>query len=374
MPEKFSLKDHLFNPPKIKKLSSNIKKAYPKFQHKKFEQEIIKKLPELELKQRITWISECLKKYLPSDFREATAILIKSLPAPCDPNKTDDDFGEFIYAPFGEFVSTYGCNKKDLNFSLGALKEITTRFSAEEAIRYFINAFPEKTLVKLKSWSKDSHYHVRRLVSEGTRPRLPWAPKIELSPNTSIALLDNLFSDNTRFVTRSVANHLNDISKINPNLVLKYLAKWKASKKQAPKEMEYIINHSLRTLVKQGNKQTMEFLGYSPSPKIKIDSLEIKNNKIKIGNPLEFSFNLTASKTEKLVIDYKIHFKQKSGKLGEKVYKLKKLNITKDETAAINKKHPLRANMSTRKLYKGEHLLEIQINGKSFEKQNFELT
>ena len=158
---------------------------------------------------------ECLKKYLPADYAEAVNILLKALPEPLNENRTDDDFGDFIYAPYSDFVAHYGCIEANLAFSLAALKEMTKRFSAEDAIRYFINAFPKETLKTLYAWTSDSNYHVRRLCSEGTRPKLPWSQKINIPPEDALPILHALFADKTRYVTRSVANHLNDIAKIH---------------------------------------------------------------------------------------------------------------------------------------------------------------
>lgn len=371
MKKSFSLKDHLFNPKKIGKLADSIAYVYSDFEQEAFEKSVLEKFPELELKQRIVWISNNLTRYLPEDFREAVTILLDSLPPENDPEKTDNDFGDFIFSSYAEFVVQNGLDQKNVLFSLGALKEMTKRFSVEDAIRSLINAFPEETMVALEEWSKDSHYHVRRLVSEGTRPKLPWSQKITLDYTQGIQLLDMLFKDNTRFVTRSVSNHLNDISKFDSEMVLKYLKKWKASNDQKESEMTYIINHSLRTLVKKGDAQTMEFLGFSSSPNIQVLNLSIKSEYIRIGDPLLFSFKIVANEDEDVIIDYVMHFQKKTSGLGKKVYKIKKLCLHRDQQEIINKKHPLRKNMSTRTLYEGEHALEIQVNGRVFAKKKF---
>jgi hypothetical protein len=180
MNEKFSLKDHLFNASKLELLAIPIQNVYAEFQTKEFKNEVLNAFPKLELKERIVHIRECLKKYLPKDFKEAVNILLKALPESLNENLTDDDFGDFIYAPYHDFVAHYGCSAEYLYFSLDALKEMTKRFSAEDAIRYFINKFPDETLKTLTEWSKDNNYHVRRLCSEGTRPKLPWSQKINI--------------------------------------------------------------------------------------------------------------------------------------------------------------------------------------------------
>lgn len=374
MEKKFSLKDFLFNRQKVEQLARELKVAYPKFEEKEFIDTVLAKFPQLELKERISWISENIRKFLPDNFRIATTIILKSLPPPNDNTKSDNDFGDFIYAPYSGFVATYGCNEKDLHFSLKALKKITMRFSAEDAIRYFINAFPNETLKTLQLWSNDNNYHVRRLVSEGTRPKLPWAQKISIPLEKSLPILNNLFPDKTRYVTRSVANHLNDISKIDPKLVIRTLSLWQKSEKQQPKEMEYIINHSLRTLVKKGDKDAIKFLNFSLDPKITLSNFTIKHNPVSIGGFLEFELRLIAKEDERLFIDYILYFWSKADhNNNKKVFKLKQLVVKKDEKIAITKRHRLIGGMTTRKLYPGEHIVEIQINGKKMARKQFEL-
>ena len=319
-------------------------------------------------------MTETLKNFLPANYREAVNILLRSLPPPNDPTKTDNDFGDFIYAPYADFVAQYGCNKKDVDFSLKVLKEITMRFSAEDAIRYFINAFPEETMNELLKWSTDENYHVRRLTSEGMRPRLPWAQKIILSPEKALPILDKLFSDKTRYVTRSVANHMNDLSKVNPELVLETLARWQKSNKQDAQEMDYIIKHSLRSLVKMGNKQAMEFLSFSADPEVVVSRISLKQNRVIIGSMVEFSFTVTAKKDERLLIDYVLYFQGKNGTMtNKKVFKLGRFEVRAGQKLVVNKRHRLGENMTTRKIYPGKHQIELQINGAKMGMKDFEV-
>ena len=360
----FSLKDLLFNQKKITKLADEIHKVFPTFDKKLFIEKTVSKFPELELKARISWITEMLREFLPDNYKEATTIILKALPPENDRNKTDNDFGDFIYAPYAYFVAKYGCTNEFLQFSLNALKEITMRFSAEDAIRYFLNTFPEETLKVLYIWAKDEHYHVRRLVSEGTRPKLPWAQKISIDYKRTIPLLDMLFADTTRFVTRSVANHLNDISKIDSNLVLETLKHWQDSGTQREEEMLFIINHSLRTLIKKGDSATLTFLKFSSEPDIEIFNFNIQKKTILVGDALTFSFDVIAKKDERILVDYIIWFQNKAGKMeSKKVYKIKQFHLKKNEVLRVQKNHPLRANMTTRTLYFGEHKIQLQING-----------
>lgn len=168
--------------------------------------------------------------------------MLDALPPILDPTKNDDDFGDFILAPLSDFVAQHGATEEHLDSSLAALGEITKRFSAEFAIRIFINAFPERSLEFLNECAGDANYHVRRLASEGTRPTLPWSGKISIDYHEPLPILDKLYRDPTRFVTRSVANHLNDIAKVDPDLVISMLKRWKKAGDQDPKEMTLQIN------------------------------------------------------------------------------------------------------------------------------------
>jgi len=208
--KKFSLKDTLFNQDTVSYFSWLIFSAYPDFDKKNFTKDILEQFPKLELMDRIHCIVSMLNKYLPDDYETSLNILLESLPEELDPNKQDDDFGHFIMAPYSYFVAKYGCNKEYLDISLNALEQMTKRFSAEFAIRKFFNEFEEASYNKMLEWSLSDNYHVRRLASEGSRPNLPWGNKIWLDYRKTIAILDNLYTDKTRFVTRSVANHLND--------------------------------------------------------------------------------------------------------------------------------------------------------------------
>jgi 3-methyladenine DNA glycosylase AlkC len=358
MKEKFSLKDHLFNATKVALIANSIKNVYPVF-----EKDVLAAFPQLELKERIAHIRECLRKYLSADYRAAVGILLKALPEPLNENLTDDDFGDFIYAPFHDFVAHYGCTEADLVFSLAALREMTKRFSAEDAIRYFINAFPKETLKTLNDWTKDSNYHVRRLCSEGTRPKLPWSQKIVISPDDALPILNALFADKTRYVTRSVANHLNDIAKIQPETVLTTLKTWRESGKQTAVEMAFITKHALRTLVKDGHSEALELLGVGDSSGITVNDLE-HGKSVKIGESLAFSFNLHSEQAKNVVVDYIVHFQSKQGTLSnKKVFKLQTFDIEAHKVVSITKRHVFRAEMTTRTLYAGVHKIEIQVNG-----------
>ncbi len=372
MTEKFSLKDHLFNKKRVGYLASLLAAADKNFDAKGFEREVMSKLLTLELKDRIRWIAAVLKDHLPADYEKTLTVIMKSLPPPLDPTKTDDDFGEFILAPFGEYVAQNGVTKDRLAVSLEAIKELTKRFSMEDAIRYFLRAFPKETLKAMKIWAKDENYHVRRLVSEGTRPLLPWSGRVPLSSADTLPLLNTLHADKTRYVTRSVANHLNDIAKKEPAVVIETLRQWQKMGKQDQRELTWMTKHALRTLIKQGHPDTLTLLGYD-STDYSVQSFAVLATEIRAGEAVSFVATITATADTNLLIDYVIHFVKKNGTSAPKVFKWKMVALKEGEELKLTKKHRLKADATTFTLYPGEHKVEVQINGQSAGKQKFTL-
>jgi 3-methyladenine DNA glycosylase AlkC len=373
MKKSFSLKDHLFNKESVTYLASLFAESDPEFKKEVFIAEVMVKLKKLELKERIVWIAEVLEGHLSKNFKKAARQIQKALPAPLDPSKTDDDFGSFIFAPLGEFVVRNGLSDKHLRTSLKTIHALTQRFSMEDTIRYFINAYPAQTLQALEEWSMHEHYHVRRLVSEGTRPLLPWSGRIALEVTEPVPFLDALHADGTRYVTRSVANHLNDISKKHPKLVVELLTKWRKEEKQELKELQWMTRHALRTLVKKGDKEALALLGYGHNPKIRVQdfTLSPSSENIAPGEILSFSFIITAEENVELMVDYVIDFVKAKGETKPKVFKIKKLKLKKGESAAITKNHRLLADATTFVLHSGKHAVTLQINGKKFDSADF---
>ena len=369
----FSLKDQLFSEDRVQYLAALFRTADDSFDSAGFVRDTMNPLAALELKERIVHIASVLEKYLAADYRIAAKQITAALPPPLDPKRTDDDFGDFIIAPLGEFVVRNGLQKKHLQLSLRTLKAITQRFSMEFAIRPFITAHTDETMTQLAKWAKDRNYHVRRLVCEGTRPLLPWSKRLSLDTATAISLLDTLHADTTRYVTRSVSNHLNDIAKSEPAVVLDTLKRWKKKGQQEASELRWMSQHALRTLVKQGDSNALKFLGFRPNPKIEVSEITFKSSRVKRGQGIEFAFTVTAARDENLIIDYVIDFVKANGKLAPKVHKLKQIRLPKDESQTVGKRHMLKANATTFTLYPGTHHLTLQINGKSFGTATFEL-
>jgi len=367
--EKIILKDIMFNRVKVSILSSAIKHVYPDFDEQGYINQAVEKFPELELKQRIYYMRDMLKKHLPDDYKAAVNIMLASLPAELDPNKTDDDFGSFIFSAFWEYVAEFWSNEEYLDFSLQSFEEFTKRFSMEFAIRPFLKKYPKETLKYVKKWSSSDNYHVRRFASEWIRPNLPWWGKVDIWIETTLKILDNLWKDKTQYVLRSVANNLNDITKIDCNAVINRLLLWKESGDQTDKNMLFLITHSLRTQIKAWNPKALQLLGYY-IPDLKIEKFNITSKEVKLWESVEFWFNIHSNISQKLLINYKIYFVMWNGKLSEKIFNISKKNLSKWEIIQIHKKHPLKS-MTTKKLYSGEHFVEIFINWESFGKKEF---
>jgi 3-methyladenine DNA glycosylase AlkC len=371
--ERFSLKDHLFNEPKVQALAKRIAAVHPEFDAKRFIRAVVAGFPERELMDRARHITAVLGTQLPADYRTAVGILLRSLPPALDPTLTDGDFGDFIYLPFGYYVAEHGLGPSDLAFSLAALREITTRFSMEFPLRPFLVEYPEDTLATLRTWVDDEHYHVRRLVSEGTRPFLPWAPRVNLAPPDTIGLLDSLHTDPTRYVTRSVANHLNDLAKRDPELVIGTLTSWRQRGEQRERELAFMTRHALRTLVKDGHLGALSVLGFE-TPEIRVSDFRLSPATVRLGGGVGFECTVTSAsrRSQRLLIDYVLWFRKANGALAPKTHKLTRLELAPGESVEVRKQHPLRP-MTTRTLHPGTHRIELQINGHKFDSSEFEL-
>ena len=371
MAEKFSLKDHLFNADTIAQLASEYAQI-DGFDATKFQTEVLSGFPKRELMQRLEWIADCAQAQLASDFPTMAKQLLKAMPPKLDPMKSDDDFGQFIHAVPGILAVRHGL-KDHRDIALDLIEEATQRFSMEFYIRPFLNRWPAETLKRLDAWASHPNYHVRRLVSEGTRPRLPWAANIDLHYEDAIPLLDQLHADPTRYVTRSVANHLNDIAKKDADAVLKLLQKWKSDKQQTPKELEWMTKHALRTLIKQGHEDAMKMLGYHPDAELAVELFTCTNS-VKRGGRAEIELFLSAQKPTPVLIDYIIHFRKAKGDTAPKVFKWKQANVSARQPLKLTKTHHFKADATTFTLHPGVHRIELQINGRVKAGQDFKLT
>jgi 3-methyladenine DNA glycosylase AlkC len=373
-PEKKFEFSEVINIRTVQKIGTSIKSVWENFDAKKLEQKVKPKLSSLAFKDRANLIAEALYDLLPDDFGVAGQILLDAFGQELE----DPDFTKehaFMYMPHGVYVSRYGLEEAHFELSTQFLYEMTKRFSAEFAIRPFLNKFPQKMLHKLQAWVKDENQHVRRLVSEGTRPRLPWAARVKAYDENYKVIMDLLAAlrnDSELYVRRSVANHLNDLTKDRKDLVLDNLEAWN---KNSNKNIEWLTKHALRTLVKAGDVGALKILGFSENPQIEVLNFELEEKALKLGEKLVFSFDVQSEidKKQSLVIDYIVYFKKSNGSQSPKVFKLKVLDLEGNKIVQLNKKQTIQ-QLSTRVLYEGMHAVELQINGKSFGKKDFELT
>jgi 3-methyladenine DNA glycosylase AlkC len=269
------------------------------------------------------------------------------------------------------YVGLQGLEHFDLSMML--LKEMTKRSSSEFGIRFFLLAQPERTLSVLESWVDDSNYHVRRLISEGTRPRLPWAMRLPAfieDPAPILPLLEALKYDGEEYVRRSVANNLNDIAKDHPDIVARIAGQWL---KGADNNRHRLIRHACRTLIKQGHQGTLKALGYGP-PRVALEKLLISTPRVAFGTALEFELSLTstAARAQALIVDYAIHHRKASGATTAKVFKWKTATLAPGATLRAKRKHAIKS-ITTRVYYPGRHRLEILVNGVSLAIEDFEL-
>ncbi len=368
MPE--ALKNGL-NKSAITRLAANLKRVFPTFDSTSFVSSSCKGLGKLELKERVAHVACQLAKYLPSDYSKALSIIVESA-SQWNRGQEDDPLRGFAAWPLFRYIEVEGLHEPKA--SLAALREITHLFSAEFAIRPFIESNPKQVFAELKKWTTHKSEHVRRLVSEGIRPRLPWATKVDLlieSPEPIIKLLELLKDDSELYVRRSVANNLNDIAKDHPDVVLDLCYRWA---KDASPEREWIIQRATRTLVKDGHPRVWGLLGFSHPPLLSSSAIALSPKSLAIGGAGKFSLTLTSTgkKKQRLAVDYAIHYIKANGKARAKVFKLKVFDLAPGQTFSIEKSHSF-VERSTRKHYPGTHTIELLVNGESMAKKDFAL-
>lgn len=331
------------------------------FDQKRFLADCLDGYETLELMPRGRRIAAVLKKYLPANYPKALDILIRSM-GPVNEKTPGDGMSSFLYLPHAFFVAANGLDH--FEESMWAQYEITQRFTAEFSIRPFLERHPRQTLARLQKWSRDPSDDVRRLVSEGSRPRLPWAPHLrafQKDPAPTLELLELLKDDPSLYVRRSVANHLNDIGKDHPDILIKRMKKWS---KDAGAHRKWIIRQALRSLVKKGDPEALRILGFYPAESLVVCKKQIAPAKVAVGKSVRFSFEIVNSgkQLQEVMIDFRIHFVKAGGKTRIKVFKLKSCTLGAGEGLGISKMISMK-NLSTRKHYPGEHRIDLLING-----------
>jgi len=343
------------------------------FEKEEFLSEIlIPTWADMELKQRMRHITLTIKPYLEEDYNKSIQQLLRLTQLFQNDERVQKiKFGELAFIFLPDFIELYGLEY--LEISTMAMEKVTQFISCEFAIRPFIIKYEGQMLAQMKSWSKHENEHVRRLASEGCRPRLPWAmalPSFKKNPEPILPILETLKNDPSEYVRRSVANNLNDISKGHPQKVIELTRLWKGKSKNT----DWILKHACRTLLKNGDKEAMQIFGFGSIEDISIKNLKLINENVKIGGELKFSFNLNnqSSKQEKVRLEYGIYYLKKNGSLSRKVFKISEKIYEPKSATAIEKKQQFK-EITTRKHYAGEHMLSIIINGEEVEERTFEL-
>jgi len=244
-------------------LIHNLSLVHPGFDGASFRKTALTGLKPLAILGRGHHLARALRAHLPQRYEDALEILVRSLTPPL-PHDHDLGLAVFFYLPHVSFVATYGIEVEEnsgqdpFEVSMKAQYELTRRFTAEFSMRPFLIRWPERTLARLLEWTRDPDPQVRRLCSEATRPRLPWAPRIPAfvqDPRPTLPILEALKDDPELYVRRSVANHLGDIAKDHPELMLEICQRWS---KDASPGRKWLIRHALRYPARKGMKKAQQ--------------------------------------------------------------------------------------------------------------------
>lgn len=355
-----ALKDQ-YGPDVAQLICQMVQAVYPAFDHVTFLADALDGYGALELMPRGKHLAQVLHRHLPSNYPTALKIVLASAdqPNPRDPSLS---MASFLYLPHTHFVAQYGLNHFAL--SMQALHTLTQRFTAEFAIRPFLQAHPEPTLRQLTTWTQDASPHVRRLVSEGTRPRLPWAarlPQFQKDPTPVLALLECLKDDPALYVRRSVANNLNDIGKDHPALLADTARRWLEG---ASAQRRWIVEHALRYAVKKGDPHALDALGFGVVQPVVLRNSRITPQQLPIGAAVTIYTELFNPSTQamELLVDLCVHYVKANGRTRPKVFKLTTLHLAPGGTASLQKVISLK-DLSTRKHYPGLHRVGLLVNG-----------
>jgi len=353
-----------FNEVVIRDIARDLKRSHASFPDRRFVAAALHGLAPLSLTGRAAHIASAMRAHLPDDFAETADILMRSLG---DRHAGSDTFGmqPFKYLPHTMYVAEHG--RGHFEASMALQFELTQRFTAEFSIRAFLTHHPEATYARLTEWARHDDVHVRRLVSEGSRPRLPWAPRLrqfQVDPAPVLALLELLKDDPELYVRRSVANSLNDIAKDHPGVVVDTCRQWLEG---ASTERQWIVRHALRSLVKQGHPGALELMGAGRPPRIRLSQIRVSPSRVRLGGTVAVSAVVTsaAKEAQTLLIDYAVHYVKANGRTNRKVFKLRRVALPPKGAIPISIRITL-ADLTTRKHHPGRHAIELLVNGRSF--------
>lgn len=363
-------KDVFFKETFIDEFSQALSFVLPDFNKKTFKRKVFdKQWQDKELKHRVSHIVDVLKTTLPSSYPDAVSIILKVVEHLKQQQIKEVSFG---YVCLPEYVERYGLD--DYKLSVKALEQITEFITCEFAVRPFIIQYEEKMIEQMQKWSKHKKPKVRRLASEGCRPRLPWAialPEYKRAPAPILPILENLKADKDIWVQKSVANNLNDISKDNPEIAKSIFRNWLGDNKTT----NWIVKHAARTLLKKGDQEVLKLFGLGKDETIKLTEFHVDTPKVKVGGHLQFSFALhNTSKQEKLIrVEYSIYYLRANGTWSKKVFKISEKSYAPRSTNSISRKQSFRP-ITTRIYYPGIQKVSVILNGHESSTIDFELT
>lgn len=358
---------NLIHPGLVSRMAAHLQRAWKAFDAPRFEASACQGLEDLEMKARAMQLADALEATLPQDFAQAARVLRAALapPWPGDSLGSEDSCREGLEGwalwPVGEVVVRAGMD--DPQRSLELLHALTQRFSAEFAIRPFIVSHPTLTLATLQRWVTDPSAHVRRLVSEGSRPRLPWGIRLHSlvqDPTPTLPLLRALQDDPSPYVRRSVANHLNDIAKDHPQLVAQWLQQHLPD---ATPERRALLRHASRSLIKSGDAAVLKAWGLGRTFRGEA-TLKVQPRRVTLGGQVALILHLQSSsaKPQTLAIDYAVHHVKADGSSSAKVFKGWQLQLPPQGAVQLLKRHSMRP-VTTRRYHAGRHEVAVQING-----------
>lgn len=351
-----------FNETFYRRTAAQLATRHRSFDADRFLARALDGLDELELMARLHRTAEAFHHALPIPFADQLAVLRAHAP------HIGHNFAGIWPCAH---VASHGLDRPDL--ALPALRDLTRHGSAEFAIRPFLVRDLAGTLAVMREWTRSEDEHIRRLATEGSRPRLPWGLRLQAlvaDPTPTLPLLAALRADPSLYVRKSVANHLNDIAKDHPELVLDFVAGWD----RADPRTAWIVKHGLRTLVKKGHPRALSLFGAGAEAKIEA-SVATRPKRIRLGDTLELSASLrsTGRRAQELIVDYVVHYARASGRASEKVFKWTTLTLAPGETVEPVKRQTIR-DFSTRKHHPGKHLVELQVNGRRVARAEFTLS
>lgn len=336
--------------------------ASPRFDRRAFLAAATDGLAALSIMQRVRHIADALRHALPADYRTALAVIEAMAPQLTH---------SFQAIAVTEYVARHGLD--DFDRSMDALAALTRFGTAEFAIRPFLALDADRALATMAGWTSSNDEHVRRLASEGGRPRLPWAarvPALKADPTRAAPILEALKADRAIYVRKSVANHLNDIAKDRPDWLLDRLADWP----QDDPHTAWIVRHALRTLIKQGDPRALALIGVGHGAAVTVRKFAVEPAVVRLGERIAIVADIasTAAENQPLMVDYRIHYARTGGKTAAKVFKWKGFDLAAGDTASLRISQTIR-DFSTRRHHPGRHVVALIVNGKTMGESGFEL-